>query len=454
MVNLMAYSAIHHTNHTAQISIKPGFKSASSIKAAVRHNNRIGREGSGEHIDKRRENLNKDLLGNSQDEIYLNLINRVSGQNYTKENVPIYGEDDVRYADGRKVKVSKDKTNDRLNVVLAFEIETMYPGDMIWSKYDEHGNIVPAAEDELIGEQEIAPAGKTVCDPLGNPILDDDGHEMTGKGYFKMPLNKNEFEEWCKATVEFAQDRFGKDNVVSAQLHMDEQTPHIHMMCVPLVKDKDGIERFNFREMLGKRELFGQLQDEYASAVSYIGYKRGERNSQRINNISTKEYKVKLSKEMSKEMPDTLDKAKNEIRDLRVRNFDLSERMSEIKVSANRFQKTRDRLDKAEAENRELKKKLQEQARIVEQQRERLMLEENRKLCIEEGLRIHERKDVADAYLKMQQQFLENGFEHRRALGYTNEQLRYWEDRDHDGMNDRTELERVDIDHDDVTDNY
>ncbi len=449
----MSYEAIHRTNHTAQIAIKPGFKSAQAIRAAVRHNNRIGKEGSGAHIDKRRESLNKDLLnGESQDEIYLNLINRITEHQYTKDNVPIYGEDEIRYKDGKKLKASKDRTSDRYDRVLAFEVEAMYPGDMVWSKFDEHGNVVPLPEDAMIDVQEIAAEGELVTDPTGAPILDDNGNMMYGKGYFKMPLNKNEFDEWCKATVEFAQERFGSENVVSAQLHMDEQTPHIHMMCTPLVKDSKGIERLNYYEMLGKESIFGQIQDEYANAVAYIGYHRGERNSQRINSITTKEYKVRLAKEMSQEMPDTLPKAQNEIRDLRVRNFDLEERMASIKVSANKFQKMRNKLDDIEKENKELKQKAQEQAQIIQQQRERLMLEENRKACLEEGLRIHENREVVAAYRKMEEQFLENGLEHRRALGYTNEHLRYWEDRDHNGVNDR--MERVDLDHDGTNDSY
>ena len=41
--------------------------------------------------------------------------------------------------------------------------------------------------------------------------------------------------EWCDDNVEWLQDTFGKDNVVSAVLHMDEKTPHIHATVVPIV---------------------------------------------------------------------------------------------------------------------------------------------------------------------------------------------------------------------------
>ena len=449
----MAYSAIHHTSHTAQISIKSNFKSAQAIKAAVRHNNRIGKEGSGVHIDKRREHLNKDLLdGQSQEDIYLNLINRISGKHYTNDNVPIYGEDVVRYEDGKVLRASKDRTNDRYDRVLAFEMEMMYPGDMVWSKFDDNGNVVPLPEDAKVDVADIAAAGTPVKDPTGAPILDKDGNPMIGKGYFKMPLNKAEFDEWCKATVEFAKERFGTENVVSAQLHMDEQTPHIHIMCTPLVQDKDGIERLNYYEMLGKEAIFGNIQDEYTNAVSYIGYHRGERNSQRINSITTKEYKVRLAKEMSKDMPTSLDAAKEEIRNLRVRNFDLSERMQEVKVGASKFQKARNQIDELEKRVKELEEKTQQQARTIQQQLERITIEENRKRNIEEGMKHHENQKAVEVFRGLEEQYLKSGYEYRRALGYSNEQLRYWEDRDHDGINDRRE--KVDLDHDGVGESY
>ena len=35
------------------------------------------------------------------------------------------------------------------------------------------------------------------------------------------------------------QDRFGEENVVAANLHMDEGTPHVHMVIVPCVMDNN-----------------------------------------------------------------------------------------------------------------------------------------------------------------------------------------------------------------------
>ena len=48
-------------------------------------------------------------------------------------------------------------------------------------------------------------------------------------------MNKKELRKWADDTVKWAQKKWGKENVVSASLHVDEKTPHIHMIVVPIV---------------------------------------------------------------------------------------------------------------------------------------------------------------------------------------------------------------------------
>ena len=40
-------------------------------------------------------------------------------------------------------------------------------------------------------------------------------------------------DEWCKDNIDWLHKTFGADNVVSAVLHMGEETPHIHATIVP-----------------------------------------------------------------------------------------------------------------------------------------------------------------------------------------------------------------------------
>ena len=48
-------------------------------------------------------------------------------------------------------------------------------------------------------------------------------------------MSREELLQWANDTVKWAQKTWGKENVVSASLHVDEKTPHIHMIVVPIV---------------------------------------------------------------------------------------------------------------------------------------------------------------------------------------------------------------------------
>ncbi|CEP46570.1 plasmid recombination-like protein [[Clostridium] sordellii] len=58
-------------------------------------------------------------------------------------------------------------------------------------------------------------------------------------------VNKNEFQQWgtektkayFQSVTEFFQNEFGKENVVSAKVHLDETTPHMHLHFVPISQE-------------------------------------------------------------------------------------------------------------------------------------------------------------------------------------------------------------------------
>lgn len=66
---------------------------------------------------------------------------------------------------------------------------------------------------------------------------------------------KEKADEFFKNTYEFACQRYGKENIISAWVHMDETSPHIHIAFIPVVKDKDGSEKLCCREVITPLEL-------------------------------------------------------------------------------------------------------------------------------------------------------------------------------------------------------
>jgi hypothetical protein len=68
--------------------------------------------------------------------------------------------------------------------------------------------------------------------------------------------------------------RFGKDNIFSAVVHMDEATPHLHIEFVPLTSDG----RLSAKAVLGGRVELQRLQDDFYKTVGKPwGLERGER---------------------------------------------------------------------------------------------------------------------------------------------------------------------------------
>lgn len=65
-------------------------------------------------------------------------------------------------------------------------------------------------------------------------------------------------------------------NIISAVVHLDESTPHLHLMFVPVVhtKDKDGkpIEKICARDFWKGRDSYRKLQDAYFEYVKSKGF--------------------------------------------------------------------------------------------------------------------------------------------------------------------------------------
>ena len=85
-------------------------------------------------------------------------------------------------------------------------------------------------------------------------------------------------DDWKKANVEWVKNYFGEDNVISAVLHQDEATPHIHVMVTPIDRES-GQPKFNAKKWLGGRALMAQMQTDYAKAMEQFGLRRGEENT-------------------------------------------------------------------------------------------------------------------------------------------------------------------------------
>ena len=60
-------------------------------------------------------------------------------------------------------------------------------------------------------------------------------------------------------TFEFFSEKFGRENIISAVVHMDEATPHMHLCFVPITEDG----RLSSKEIIGGPKGLEKLQDEF-----------------------------------------------------------------------------------------------------------------------------------------------------------------------------------------------
>ena len=87
----------------------------------------------------------------------------------------------------------------------------------------------------------------------------------------KQPYEQRKFFEDCLA---WASEKFGKANIFSAIVHMDEETPHLHIEFVPLTADG----RLSAKAVLGGRVDLQRMQDDfYQTVCKPWGLQRGER---------------------------------------------------------------------------------------------------------------------------------------------------------------------------------
>ena len=83
---------------------------------------------------------------------------------------------------------------------------------------------------------------------------------------------------WATASLAWAKRQWA-DQLASVVLHLDEMTPHLHLLVVPRVKSAAGIWKLNSKALFD-RERLRELQTSYGAAMAPLGIRRGEPGSQ------------------------------------------------------------------------------------------------------------------------------------------------------------------------------
>ncbi len=137
---------------------------------------------------------------------------------------------------------------------------------------------------------------------------------ITSDGEFFMGLNPWEQQEFFRDCAEFFSRKYGGENMISAIVHMDETTPHMHLNFIPVNQG-----RLSSKSLFDRQKL-AQLQTELHESIGRKwGLQRGKEGSQ-AKHLSTAEFKAKKiiegAEQREREIDEQTGKKRAELDDL------------------------------------------------------------------------------------------------------------------------------------------
>ena len=123
-------------------------------------------------------------------------------------------------------------------------------------------------------EKQIAEAG---CRTRSDSVRVVEALVTASPEFFK-GKKKSEVKAYFTEALDFIQKYQSKDTIISAVVHMDEKTPHMHLCFVPLTEDK----RLSAKEIVGNKKKLTWWQDEFWKHMvkKYPDLERGESASE------------------------------------------------------------------------------------------------------------------------------------------------------------------------------
>ena len=101
---------------------------------------------------------------------------------------------------------------------------------------------------------------------------------VTASPEFFKGKKKAEIKAYFQEALDFIQQHQNPRTIISAVVHMDEKTPHMHLCFVPLAEDK----RLSAKEIVGNKKKLTWWQDEFWKHMvgKYPNLERGESASE------------------------------------------------------------------------------------------------------------------------------------------------------------------------------
>lgn len=146
---------------------------------------------------------------------------------------------------------------------------------------------------------------------------------FTATNRFFRNMSNEDLMKWANTCMEFVYEDLGytKEQVLHATLHLDEKTPHIHCVVVPLIKKFDkrtNTERYTIskKQYIKDKIHLSQLQDKYHQRLTEKGFdlERGIKGSDNVN-INIRELK-KITRKLNVDLNNKTQRLSESVKDL------------------------------------------------------------------------------------------------------------------------------------------
>lgn len=398
-------------------------KTKEPIEAEIKQS--IAMDKGPKHIDYARSKDNEMLVGNENLDVMKEAMERVTCRPISDEEwKKVRKYDRKKESDGYESAEPSDfdfrYTNGRhiqKNVVNIVDMVMTYPGAVKIYHTDENGNRVEHPEVDYKYFREH-------CDQIG---MDRYRDPNTGKivSLYALPADKEEFEKWKQTAMQWVKERMGSENILLAALHMDETMPHIHVQCTPIVKDRDGVTKFAYKDFFSYQD-FAQLQTDFASAFNSMGYKRGTEGSI-TTHLSPKEAQQIITNER-RPVPEDPEEMYKYIRQLQEQVGHQKVEIIEKRKAGEDIERMQERINKLHTKNAELmreKEKMKAEMERMAADQKRSIAYQQLMQTIQLGIQKLQKtdKELSDAYVNITNNVVEMGDEEIRRLGLKFDEL-------------------------------
>lgn len=205
---------------------------------------------------------------------------------------------------------------------------------------------------------------------------------VTSSQDFFQDKNEAEIQDFFADSVRFFQDRYGERNIIAATVHLDETTPHMHLLMTPI---RDG--KLSAKAIFNRQELRDLQTDLHATVGQPRGLERGREGSDRAH-LSENRFKAEKALEAAQEAEEQRRAAEEMLKQLEPRVLKAEEvsrlqgkktllgglkgvtfaEYESLKETAGRVDEAEARADRAEGDASEARKELRVgRAQIAEQ---------------------------------------------------------------------------------------